>query len=99
MWSARRSSAARRRSALVGVVETGRRADQDQALNGVGVGECGVERHTPAHRVADVRSGTADVDESIRAGPQIAVGWGRSIAVPRQVDGDGGGVGVDVGQF
>ncbi len=84
---------------VVAVVDTGGGADQDEALDSLGVGERCVERHTPAHRVPDVGPGTADVDQSVRALPQITVGWGRGVTMARKVDGDRDRADVEVGQF
>ena len=59
------------RRPLVVVVDPGRRTDQDQPLDELRVGERGMQRHSAAHRVADVRRSPTDVHEVVGALPQV----------------------------
>ncbi len=84
-WSARRSSAARRSRRSPGIVEPGRGADEHEALDHLGTGQRGVEREPPAHRVAEVAAGAADLGHGRAAGGQVELDPGRG-AVTGRVD-------------
>ena len=76
---------------LVVVIDSGRRTDEDQPLDELRMGERGVQRHSSAHRIADVRRPTAVANEMVGALPQV----GAELAgapVPGQIHGDHTGV-------
>ena len=67
------SSDARRAQPLVVVFDPGGRPDEDQPIDELRMGECGVQRDSSAHRVADIGRSTAVVHEVVGARPQVGL--------------------------
>lgn len=79
----------------LGVVDdAGSCADQDEGAHVGGVAQCGVERNSTTHRVADVGRGPADVDEMVGTRPEIGTGRGGAVTVAGEIDRDR----LDVGE-